>query len=83
MGGSSPWLVTWWRVVYLQGQDRSNVNYVESNWTGSNLLMTAIIRLKDLLGAGLGEDFEDRIISLYYNIKEENVKRAGLILTGI
>ena len=38
-------------------------------------------KIKDLLGVGLGENLEDRIIGVYYNMKEEDVKKADLIFT--
>ena len=36
-----------------------------------------------LLGVEAGEDLEDRIIRVYYNMKEEDVKRSKEILEGI
>ena len=40
-------------------------------------------KLKDLHGVALGVDLKDRIIGVYYLMKEEDVKRAKLILAGI
>ena len=37
-------------------------------------------KLKNLLGVGLGEDLEDRIIRVYYSMKEEDEKRADWII---
>ena len=36
-----------------------------------------------MLGVGKEEDLEDRIIGVYYNQKEEDLKRSDLILSGI
>ena len=40
-------------------------------------------RIKSLLGVEAGEDLEDRIIRVYYDMNEEDVKRSKEILEGI
>ena len=40
-------------------------------------------RIMNLLGIEAGEDLEDRNIRVYYNMKEEDVKRSKEILEGI
>ena len=42
-----------------------------------------MIKLKDLLGVGLGDKLEDRIIGVYYIMKEDEMKKAELVLTRI